>query len=292
MIESVHAAAASVESKPGETGDNLKKIAASAAHAANEGAALILFPELSITGFIPNHPVGDHSAWLRQALVAARKAAQPVPGPAIHTLIEIAAGSGIHIAAGMLEDAGNVLYNTHVLVGPGGLLGAWRKMHIPMFEMPFYNGGPAPPVVATPFGRVGINICFDALLPESTRLLAVQNAEIVLFPFAADPAPGTPQAWFDWASGAVRARCQENGVFGVACNYFGYVECADAEQSFPGGALACGPRGEVVAQNLREDDQDTMLMVELKAEDLTAARAEPEYLFRFRRPELYRSLIE
>ena len=174
MIELLRIAAASVESKPGDTGGNLEKIAASAAHASNEGADLILFPELSITGFIPNHPVGDHSVWIRQALAAARKAAQPIPGPAVNTLIEIAAGSGIHIAAGMLEDAGNVLYNTHVLVGPSGLLGAWRKMHIPMFEMPFYNGGPAPSVAETPFGRVGVNICFDALLPESTRLLAVK----------------------------------------------------------------------------------------------------------------------
>lgn len=292
MIERLRAAAASVESKPGETEGNLKKIAASAAHASNEGANLILFPELSITGFIPNHPVGDHSVWLRQALVAARQAAQPIPGPAVDTLIEIAAGSGILIAAGMLEDAGNVLHNAHVLVGPDGLLGVWRKMHIPMFEMPFYNGGPAPPVAVTPFGRVGVNICFDALLPESTRLLAVQNVEIVLFPFAADPAPGTSRAWRDWAAPAVRARCQENGVFGIGCNYFGEVSCAGASQTFPGGALACGPRGEVIAQNLRDDDQMTMLLAEFAAGDLAAARAEPEYLFRFRRPELYRTLAE
>ncbi|MCX6621916.1 MAG: carbon-nitrogen hydrolase family protein, partial [Acidobacteria bacterium] len=128
MIETFRVAAASVENRPGETGGNLERIAASSAHASNEGANLILFPELSITGFIPNHPLGDHSAWLRQALAAARRTAQPIPGPAIASLVEISAGSGIHIAAGMLEDAGNVLYNTHVLVGPGGLLGVWRKM--------------------------------------------------------------------------------------------------------------------------------------------------------------------
>ena len=95
----------------------------------------------------------------------------------------------------MLEDAGNVLYNTQLLVGPDGLLGSWRKMHVPMFEMPFYNGGPGPQVVDTPLGRIGANICFDALMPESTRLLAVQNVEIVLFPFAADPPPPTPAGW-------------------------------------------------------------------------------------------------
>ena len=79
---------------------------------------------------------------------------------------------GDFLAAGMLENAGDVLHDAHV----------------PLFEMPFCNGGGAP-VVA-----------------ESTRLLAVQGCEIALFPFAADPAPGTagarPLLW---------ARCAEKG---------------------------------------------------------------------------------
>jgi predicted amidohydrolase len=101
----------------------------------------------------------------------------------------------ILIAGGLLEDAGN-LCSTHTCsLDPDGLLGTWRKMHVPMYEMPFYNGGDVPRVVDTPVGRVGVNICFDALLPESTRLLAVQNVEIVLFPFAADPPPCTPEGW-------------------------------------------------------------------------------------------------
>ncbi len=134
---------------------------------------------------------------------------------------------------------------------------------------------------ATPLGRIGANICFDALMPESTRLPAVENAEIVLFPFAADPPPGTAEAWAAWAGPALRARCVENGVFGVACNYAGPVACAGAQQVFPGGTMILGPRGEVLEQSA------DMAVAELRAEDLRAARAEPEYLFRFRRPEIY-----
>ena len=281
MKERVRVAAANVDSLPGDTAGNIEKIAGVVKRAE---ADLVLFPELSLTGFLPNHPETSHAAWLREALGFARNSAERLNGSAVTALARIAADAGIYLATGLLEDAGNVLYNTHVLVGPEGVAGAWRKMHIPMFEMPFYNGGEGPVVVETPLGRIGANICFDALLPESTRLLAVQNVEIVLLPFAADP----PQGWAVWAGPAVRARCQENGVFGVACNYSGRVMAFGVEQVFPGGAMVVGPRGEV----LGEQETGELLIRELTEADLRAARAEPEYLFRFRRPELYGPLAK
>jgi N-carbamoylputrescine amidase len=290
MRDQVRVAAVAVDTVPGDTTRNLNHLETWTARATAQGADLVLFQELSLTGFIPNHPTGNHEQWLREALSAARRAAQPLNGPAIAQLTTVARAKNILIAAGMLEDAGNLLYNTHVLVGPDGLMGHWRKMHIPMFEMPFYNGGGVPMVVDTPLGRIGANICFDALLPESTRLLAVQNVEIVLFPFAADPPPRTVEGWADWAGTALKARCAENGVFGVACNYVGHVECAGVEQTFPGGGMAVGPRGEVLAGWEVKTDEPGMLIVDLTNDDLQAARAEPEYLFRFRRPELYGTL--
>ena len=287
MLDRLLVAAANCPSQPGATTRNIEQIVHLADRAANAHAKLVLFPELSLTGFLPNHPETNHAAWLRQALQFARSTAERLDGPSVRTLTMMAQQIGIYIAAGLLEDAGNVLYNTHILVGPQGLAGAWRKMHIPMFEMPFYNGGPAPSVADTPLGRIGINICFDALIPESTRLLAVQNAEIVLFPFAADPPPVTAAGWAAWAGPALRARCQENGLFGVAANYSGHVQCTGVEQTFPGGAMVTGPRGEVLAE---QAEGGNLLLQELSAADLLAARAEPEYLFRFRRPELYGSL--
>jgi predicted amidohydrolase len=290
MKSNVRVCAVSVDSQPQDAEGNRKKIIQWTERAANQGSELVVFPELSLCGFVPNHPLGDHAQWLREALKAARAMAEPVPGPSTDLLVSVAQQFGLYCAAGLLEDAGNVLYNSYILVGPNGLLGRWRKMHIPMFEMPFYVGGDGPTVVDTPLGRIGSNICFDALMPESTRLLAVQNAEIVLFPFAADPASGTPADWAAWASPPVRARCQENGVFGVCANYVGRVCCAGVDQTFPGGALTFGPRGEVISQWLDGCGQAGMLTANLHAHDLAAARCEPEYLFRFRRPELYRPL--
>ena len=292
MLERVRVAAAATDTRPGELEGNLEKIEAWTQRATAEGAQLVLFPELSLSGFIPNHPTGNHETWLRRALSEARRLAIALDSRPIETLRAIAARHDALISVGTLEDAGNVLYNTQLLVGPEGLLGWWRKMHVPMFEMPFYNGGPMPRVVETRLGRIGANICFDALIPESTRLLAVQNVEIVLFPFAADPPPPTAAGWAQWAGPALRARAVENGVFGVACNYVGRVECAGVEQAFPGGGLIVSARGETLVEWTTETGQSGLIVADLLADDLQRARAEPEYLYRFRRPELYGPLAE
>jgi N-carbamoylputrescine amidase len=292
MQSRIRASAISVDNHPDDDAGNLKRIGEWICVAAEAGGHLVVFPELSLTGFLPNHPTGNHEDWLRRALKVARRIAQPIPGPGVDSLIALSGQHQVLIAAGLLEDAGNLLYNTYVLVGPGGLLGQWRKMHVPMYEMPFYNGGQGPTVVQTELGRIGVNICFDAFLPESTRLLAVQNVDLVLFPFAADPPPGTAAAWADWARPALQARCSENGVFGVACNYVGTVENSGAEQAFPGGGLAIGPRGEILAEWTETNSKPGMLTVDLHAQELLATRASPEYFYRFRRPELYRPLAD
>jgi predicted amidohydrolase len=169
-----------------------------------------------------------------------------------------------------------------VLVGEGRVYARWRKMHIPIFEMQVYNGGGVPDVIDTPLGRIGANICFDALLPESTRLLGVQGCEIALFPFAADPSPASSEAWVAWSKPVLQARCVENGLYGVACNCLGEVSYAGARQIFPGGTVIIGPDGAVIAEHHTE-----LLVVSLDAQKLLDARAAFEYTFRFRRPELY-----
>lgn len=292
MKEQVRVAAVAVDTKPGEFLKNAARIGHWCQQAAADGAELVSFQELSLSGFIPNHPVGNHDQWLRSTLLQARQMAQTIPGPGTDALQKLAAKHRILIAAGLLEDAGNLLFNTQVLVDSNGVLGRFRKMHVPMFEMPFYNGGDVPTVASTPLGRIGVNICFDALLPESTRLLAVQNVEIVLFPFAADPPPGDVVGWQKWASTALAARCAENGVFGIASNYVGKVELADTVQTFPGGGLILGPRGDQLSQWNVASGEPGMLIHNLHSSDLLKARGEPEYLFRFRRPELYRSIAE
>lgn len=292
MLETIRVASACIDAQPDDLDGNLTKIRAAARQAANLNASLLLLPELSLTGFIPNHPVGDHNRWLRDALRLARTSALPLSHIVIQDLARLAHECGLVVATGLLEDDGNRLFNTHVLIGANGILARFRKLHVPMFEMPFYQPGTPPEVVDTSLGRVGINICFDAFLPESTRLLALQNAEIVLFPFAADPSPGTVEAWQQWAQPALQCRCQENGVFGLACNYAGRVTCLGVEQTFPGGTLAIDPRGQILLPMETLNVPMQLTVTEFHAESLRSARAEPEYLYRFRRPEIYGPLSQ
>jgi N-carbamoylputrescine amidase len=114
----------------------------------------------------------------------------------------------------------------------------------------------------------------------------------VLFPFAADPPPRTPQGWAAWAAPAIRARCVENGVFGVAVNYVGHVECAGTTQDFPGGGTVIGPSGQVLAEWTAAAGESGLMTATLRAGELEQARAQVEYLFRFRRPELYGPLTD
>ncbi len=285
MNHQITVAAIAAAAQTGGVEENLGILDSAARKAAAAGAELALFPELSATGFIPNHPPRNHTEWLRDALGKAWQAAQPLDGSVVQGLIAVSKSAGIFLAAGILENAGNVLHNTHVLVGEGKLWGFWRKMHIPVFEMPVYNGGDAVTVVETPLGRIGANVCFDVFLPESTRLLGVQNAEIVLFPFAADPDPLSPEGWYGWARGPLEARCAENAVFGVACNYRGDVEFAGVHQRFAGGAAVVGPDGSRLTSV-----EEEMVVHTLERQRLLEARARFEYTFRFRRPELYRTL--
>ncbi len=282
MKDHVRVAAIAVDSKPGCTEANIEDIRRWSRRAAEHGAELVLFPELSVTGFLPNHPAGDHAQWLREVLKGAWDMAEGLDGHAVRGLASISAEAGVFVAAGLLENAGNVLFNTLVLAGEGRVYAHWRKMHIPIFEMQVYNGGGVPEVVETPLGRIGGNICFDALLPESTRLLGVQGCEIALFPFAADPPPATAEAWAGWARPVLQTRCSENGLFGVACNYFGRVSYAGAEQVFPGGSMVVGPDGGVITEGPSQ-----MLLAHLDAQSMLEARSAFEYTFRFRRPELY-----
>ncbi len=285
MNNQLTVAAVSAAAQSASMAETLDLLHAASGKAAAAGAELVLFPELSASGFIPNHPTGNHAGWLQRTLEEAWRTAQPLDGDLVHGLMEIASSAGVYLAAGLLENAGNVLHNTHVLVGDGKLWGKWRKMHIPLFEMPVYNGGEPVTVVETPLGRIGANVCFDAFLPESTRLLGVADAEIVLFPFAADPPPLTPEGWYRWAQLPLQARCSENAVFGVACNYRGRAKFAGLEQTFAGGAVIVGPDGNPLTKVGEEIALHT-----LNREALLEARSRFEYTFRFRRPELYGSL--
>src|SRR5688572_20288290 len=100
MKDRIRVAAVAFDARPGDTQGNLDRIEDWCRQAAADGAELVLFPELSLTGFVPNHPPGGHTAWLQEVLLGARAMAEPLDGPAVRRLSAIAAASGVMVAAG------------------------------------------------------------------------------------------------------------------------------------------------------------------------------------------------
>jgi len=136
------------------------------------------------------------------------EAAEPLEGPTLQAMAGVSRETGAYIAGGIDELDGGVLYNTMLLVGPVGLVGRYRKTHLPEAEC---IGGVTPgeeyPVFETPLGRIGLEICYDNFFPEVARSLAVGGAEIILCSIAGDGREGG----MNWEV-VSRARAIDNSV--------------------------------------------------------------------------------
>jgi predicted amidohydrolase len=273
-MDDVRVAAVVMQSGLGETADNLSRMKNWVGAAVSDGADVVCFPELNVTGYSVREKI--------------RSTAEAVPGPSTEALIQMAADSGIVILAGLVErDREGRLYATHLVVSPEGLRGVYRKTHLSPFEHPLYSGGNTVPVFRLPGGAAfGIELCYDTHFPELSALLALKGVDILFCPHASPR--GTPEDKLRSWLRHLTARAYDNGVFVVACNQTG--DNGDSLE-FPGLALALNPSGEMIAQ--RVTGEEGLLVADLKGSDLAHVR---ENRMRFflpnRRPELYGGLTK
>jgi len=172
MRDRIKIAAVQMAPKVTANKENLEKILCEARTAAGNGADLVVFPECALTGYV----------------FASREEAlpfmEPVPGPSTEELVKCCQQLGIHIVIGLLEMDQDKCFNTAVLVGPRGLVGKYRKNHLPFLGVDrFVDPGDSPfRVYGTPIGNIGIHICYDLNFPESSRVMALQGADILALP--------------------------------------------------------------------------------------------------------------
>ena len=100
-------------------------------------------------------------------------------GPSVTRPARLARQHGLILSAGLSERERDLVYNTQVLVGPGGYIGKQRKLHLSRDEVLFYVGGRDLPVFDVGFCKVGIAICYDNEFPESPRIPALRGAEVL-----------------------------------------------------------------------------------------------------------------
>jgi predicted amidohydrolase len=167
----MHVAVAQIDPKLAEKERNLDACLARLDEAAAQGAELLVLPECAIPGY------------MFESAEEALPYAEEIPGPSTEALEEASSRTGAHVVCGLLERDGDRLHNAAVLVGPDGLLGSYRKTHLPFLGVDrFVTPGDELPVWDTPLGRIGVEICYDLRFPEVTRTLALRGADIVCHP--------------------------------------------------------------------------------------------------------------
>ena len=234
----------------------------------NQGAAIICFPEMNITGY-SNHSDINY-------------AAEPVPGPATRNLLSFAESEKIVILAGIVEkDEKDRLFASHLVVKPDGFIGVYRKLHISPPEHAVFTPGNNIPLFDTDGVKFGIQLCYDAHFPELSTRMATKGADLIFIPHASPR--GTPEEKYRSWMRHLPARAYDNSLFIIACNQTGKNEKG---LRFPGIAVIIGPSGEVIAKDL--SGKEGMLVVDLKAKDLDRVRSHRmRYFLPNRRPELY-----
>ncbi|MBI3930345.1 MAG: N-carbamoylputrescine amidase [Armatimonadetes bacterium] len=260
---------------------NVKRAVELVREAAARGGQVILLPELFAGWYFPQHQ-HDEDFGLAHPLDR---------HPFLPRLSELAAELQVVLPVSFFERAHQSYFNSLVLFDADGRnLGLYRKSHIPdgpgYQEKFFFNPGDTGfRVWDSRYGRLGVGVCWDQWFPEAARCMAVQGAELLLYPTAIGSEP--PEA----GELDTRAMWQRAMVGHAVCNscYLGAANRVgrEADARFYGTSFICDYRGEILTQGAGEE---TVLVAELDFEKARRFRAGMGF-FRDRRPELYRPLL-
>lgn len=243
-----------VQAPPQLIGASLAVFADEAASALERhpGAKLLVFPEL--------HLFGDGSPD-RHRTEALRAAGEPLDGPRMQGLADIARRLGVWLVPGSLCEAGpqGQLFNTQVVLSPTGeLAGSYRKIFPWRPHEPYDPGDQFVVVDLGGAGRVGLNICYDAWFPEATRQLAWMGADVILNVVKTT----TPDRALELV--LARANAIVNQVFVVSVNCGG--------PTGEGRSIIVDPEGAVIAE--APDAAPTLLAADLDLGAVDRVRAE------------------
>jgi len=276
MRDKIKIAAVQMNPKIMRNSENLDKILLKTRSAASNGADLIVFPECALTGYV----------------FASREEAIPfmeaIPGPSTDRLIACCKELGVHVIVGLLEiDAGRC-FNVAVLMGPQGLVGKYRKNHLPFLGIDrFIDPGDKPfQVYKTPVGNIGMHICYDCNFPESARVMTLLGADILTLP------TNWPEGRGKVAKHVINTRAYENKVHLVAVDRVG----RERGTRFIGSSKIIDAWGDTLAEASSDDEEiiyAEVALAEARQKRIVFKAGEFELDFiGDRRPELYGKVTE
>lgn len=268
---------------------NIERAEAMVRRAAAAGANVILLQELFETPYFCIDQDVRHFAL----------ATTIDENPALRHFAPIARELGVVLPISFFERAGQAFFNTVAMLdADGGVLGTYRKSHIPngpgyQEKQYFSPGDTGFRVWSTRFGRIGVGICWDQWFPECARAMALQGAELLLYPTAigSEPPPAPPldsrRHWQRTQQGHAAA----NVMPLLAANRWGVERSIQRPDEvfirFYGSSFIADASGALVAE--AGDEGDAVLTASFDLTELAVQRASWG-VFRDRRPDLYGSL--
>lgn len=257
-----------------------------------EGAELVLLQELHTGPYFCQTEETSHF-----------DLAEPIPGPSTHQLGDLAAELGIVIVASLFERRAPGLYhNTAVVLdSDGSLAGKYRKMHIPddpgFYEKFYFTPGDLGfQPIETSVGKLGVLVCWDQWYPEAARLMAMNGAEVLLYPTAIgwDPSDdlAEQQRQLDAWITIQRSHAIANGLPVISANRTGHEPDPSGQSlgiQFWGNSFICGPQGELL--EMASNDEPQILVTTLDKGRTEQVRRIWPY-FRDRRIECYQGLTQ
>lgn len=260
----------------GDIESNLRRMESALQEGVRGGARLVIFPECSATGYC------------FETFEEARALAEPIPGPLTERMAAACRRADAYCVIGMIERDGERLFNAAVLVGPKGVVGSYRKVHLPYLGLDmFTTPGDRPFAVQEVEGvRIGLNICYDSSFPEAARCLTLLGADVIVLP------TNWPPGAECLACSGISTRAMENAVYYAAVNRVG----VERGFRFIGQSSICAPDGGVIASAAGTDEQALYA-------DIDVTRSRRKWIIRVpdrheidrladRRPEMYGLLVQ
>lgn len=278
-------------SMTGGPAENMDKALRGIEQAVARGARVVCLPELFLSPY-----------FCQRQDAALFDYAEPIPGPATETLSKAAAKAGVAVVASLFEKRARGLYhNTTALIQPdGALAGVYRKTHIPddpaYYEKYYFAPGDLGyKVFRTPFGAIGVLICWDQWFPEAARLTALQGADVIFYPTAIGWHPAEREthgaAQRDAWRTVQRSHAIANGVYVAAVNRVGHEIPPQGGDGlvFWGTSFAADPFGVTLAE--ASTDREEILITEVDPARIEETRRNWPFL-RDRRVDLYGGLLK
>jgi len=254
-------ALAQLELELGNPGRNFKTATDAVAEAARKGADIVLLPELWASGYDLKH---------------AREYASPRSGGWFQKMRELAKVQGIALGGSMIEEQGESLFNTFLLVDKKGKdLGHYRKAHLfdLIEEKKYFTAGDQLAIVETPWGKIGLALCYDLRFPEIFRAYALKGAEAILM------VAEWPRRRIAHWDVLLEARAIENQCFIAAVNKVG----TSHGELLGGNSAVIDPMGKVL---VRGEDRPGIFVADVDPEEAIKAR-EWMPVFKDRNPGVY-----